>query len=69
MKILKRTNGYGMLFDTENIDFLAHSNIIPDTQKSLHMHHQMTDYDFLRQFFPERHPIFMLFGESFFYVV
>lgn len=69
MKILKRTKGVGVIFDTENIESQTKSDIKPSTNKSLHMNHQTTDHAFLGEYFPESHPIFLNFGGSFYYVV
>ena len=69
MKILKRTNGSGLLFDTENPDYCEKSDIKPDVSQALHQSHEMTDRDFLRQYYPEKHPIFILFGDSYYYDV
>jgi hypothetical protein len=69
MKILCRVNGSGFLYDTENPDYCEKSDIKPDTKRSLHLSHRMTDYTFLRQFFPEKHRIFLQFSSSYFYDV
>lgn len=69
MKILKRTNGQGIIYDTENIQESYASTLNPNTEQSLHHHHRTTDFDFLLQHFPKEHPIFILFGESYYYVV
>ena len=34
----------------------------------LHHVHAMTDYEFLRQYYPEDHQIFDDFGDSYYYV-
>ena len=68
MLILKRTRGFGVIFDTENIEFSTNSDAKPHTDMSLHLHHKITDYAFLRQFFPESHKIFKEFGASFYYI-
>lgn len=69
MLILKRTQGNGVVFDTENVLYLSNSNIVPRTDQSLHLNHHMTDLAFLRQFFPESHAIFSNFNNSFYYVI
>jgi hypothetical protein len=69
MLILKRTNGSGVVFDTNNPNYSNPSPLKPDTSKSLHLNHHMTDYTFLSQFYPKNHQIFDQFGSSFYYVV
>jgi len=69
MKILKRINGFGEVFDTENMQESTMSSEKPDLDKLLHRNHHTTDLAFLRQFFPEDHRIFIRFGESFYYLV
>jgi len=69
MKILKRIRGVGIVFDTENIESAIPSDEKPDVKKSLHLNHKTTDYEFLREFYPVFHPIFIEFGKSFYYVV
>lgn len=69
MKILKRTNGTGTLFDTENTAYSMPSTLKPGTDKALHLSHRMTDKSFLLQFFPASHPIFILFDQSHYYTV
>lgn len=69
MKILKRTNGFGEVFDTENTQQSTMSKEKPEPNKSLHLNHHTNDLAFLLQFFPESHPIFIRFGESFYYLV
>lgn len=69
MKILKRTNGFGIIFDTENIEQQEVSTLKPSPDQSLSNHHRMTDLSFLAQYFPPKHSIFIRFEESYFYVV
>ena len=69
MKILKRTKGIGEIFDTANLHFLVNSDAKPSTDKALHKNHNTTDHEFLSQFFPEGHPIFIQFSDSYFYDV
>lgn len=69
MKILKRTEGIGVVFDTSLIESQTKSDLKPSTKTALHMNHNTTDKEFLRQFFPEGHPIFQNFDGSFYYVV
>ena len=69
MLILKRTNGIGEVFDTENIESRTKSEEMPDVKKSLFLHTHTSDFNFLLRFFPRRHPIFILFEESFYFVV
>lgn len=59
----------GIIFDTDNIESSTQSALMPSTADSLHMHHHTTDHQFLTEFFPKGHPIYILFSESFFYVV
>jgi len=67
MKILKRTNGTGTIYDTENIAYSMPSDLKPGTDKSLHLSHKSTDKNFLLQFFPVNHPVFILFEQSYYY--
>ena len=69
MKILKSNTKE--VFDTDNIDFVGiYSGEKPDISKSLHLYDkELTDYDFLKLFFPEQHKIFKNFGGSFYYIV
>jgi hypothetical protein len=69
MKILKRTRGTGEVFDTENIESKTKYPHLPPTSKALHHYHKTTDNDFLKQFFPEKHQVFCLFSESYYYVI
>lgn len=70
MKILKRINGYGEIFDTELPDMEAiKSNLKPETKYALHMHHNTSDLIFLRQYFDKGHPVFIQFEQSFYYVI
>lgn len=69
MIILKRTNGLGEEYDTENMSYSAISSAKPDTRNSLHLFHQQTDLQFLKGFFPESHPIFIQFSVSFYFVI
>jgi len=69
MKIVKSNRGIKQIFDTENIlsvEYYKKSTIdlIP-----FHHTHELTDFEFLKQFFPEDHRIFSDFGTSFFYVL
>lgn len=66
MKILKNPNA--IIYDTENIDskelnpHKGYGNPIP-----LHHFHQKTDYEFLNEYFPNEHPIFINFSQSYYY--
>lgn len=66
MLILKRTAGSGVIFDTDNPEKITPTNDSPGVP--LHQCHHTTDYAFLSQYFREDHPIFILFGKSFYYV-
>lgn len=69
MKIVKSNAGINQIFDTDNtmsVEYYKKSTVdlIP-----FHHTHELTDYEFLKQFFPEDHRIFYDFGNSFFYVL
>lgn len=69
MLILKRNNGIGEIFNTENIHQSQASTERPGTDKALHHHHKMTDLAFLRQYFTAGHRIFILFEQSYYYLI
>jgi len=68
MKILKSNTKE--VFDTDNINLKEiYSAMRPDISNALHHNHELTDYDFLQQYFPENHPIFNEFSSSFYYII
>jgi hypothetical protein len=69
MKILKRTRGIGIIYDTEDTTTATPSTENPSHTQWLCNHVRMTEFNFLSQYFPKGHPIFILFGESYFYVI
>jgi hypothetical protein len=69
MKIVKSNAGLKQVFNTDDLLSVEqyYGNI--GVLMALHHTHDKTDYDFLKQFFPEDHSIFFDFGTSFFYVL
>ena len=68
MKILKSNTN--QIFDTENpsvIEFCKDKSVL----KTNPLHHQndLTDYEFLKKYFPLNHEIFSDFGSSYFYSI
>lgn len=58
------------VFDTSNLlSIKRYKGVKPDVSKALHQNHNITDYDFLKQYFPLSHKIFEDFRESFYYVI
>lgn len=69
MKIIKSNNGLTTLFDPDNITISAPydgkvTELIP-----LHHYHSMTDYEFLRQYFPDNHYIFIDFEKAYYFML
>jgi len=69
MLILKRRQGIGYLFNTDDLSVNEKTTKTAPLSDALHCHHHSTDYDFLKGFFPESHPVFENFGVSFYYVI
>jgi hypothetical protein len=69
MKILKSNTL--QVFDTDDINFIQSykGNEPSDISKSLHHNHELTDHDFLSEYFPANHQIFNDFSKSFYWVV
>jgi hypothetical protein len=69
MKIVKSIGGFKQVFDTNNVSSIEEYTRGITELEPLHHTSDMTDYEFLKQFFPEDHSIFLEFGTSFFYVL
>ena len=68
MKILKSNTKE--VFDTDNLNSIKrYEGNAPEISKALHQNHNMTDYDFLKQYFPLNHAIFEDFKESYYYLI
>ena len=68
MKILKSNTKE--VFDTENLNSIKRfEDKSPGISQALHQNHNMTDYEFLKQYFPLNHTIFEDFKESYYYVI
>ena len=68
MKILKSNTNE--VFDTNNKDLIvAYQGNKPDMSNVLHQNHELTDYEFLQQYFPLNHSIFTGFSQSFYYII
>jgi|WetSurMetagenome_2_1015567.scaffolds.fasta_scaffold2117590_1 hypothetical protein len=68
MKILKSNTKE--VFDTENPDLIEKFNgQKPGILAALHQNHELTDYEFLQQYFPLNHSIFEGFSKSFYYII
>jgi hypothetical protein len=68
MKILKSNTKE--VFDTENINSIEiYKGNSSDKSKPLHHCHELTDYEFLQQYFPLNHSIFNEFPQSFYYII
>jgi hypothetical protein len=68
MKIVKSNTGIKQVFDTDTLFVEQYKGSITEL-KPLHHTSDMTDYEYLKQFFPENHSIFSEFGDSFYYVL
>lgn len=68
MKILKSNTKE--VFCTQDPGFRErYTGPIPEVQDALHHQHRTTDFEFLRQFFPEEHRIFENFRQSYYFKV
>jgi hypothetical protein len=68
MKILKSNTKE--VFDTDNISTIEiYKGQKPETSNALHQNHELTDYEFLQQYFPLNHPIFNKFSAYFYYII
>ena len=68
MKIVKSNAGIKQVFDSDTLSVEQYKGSIAEL-KPLHHTSDMTDYEFLKQFFPENHSIFFEFGVSFYYIL
>lgn len=69
MKIVKSNVGIDQIFDTNDISYVGYYKESTIDLRPFHHTHRHTDYEFLKQFFPENHSIFSDFGNSFFYLL
>ena len=69
MKIIKSTAGISQIFDTDDILSVEYYKKNTIELIPFHHTHELTDYEFLKQFFPEEHRIFFDFGNSFYYAL
>jgi transcriptional regulator with XRE-family HTH domain len=69
MKIVKSTKGFRQVFDTGNTSSIGEYAGSTTGLDPLHHTSYMTDYEYLKQFFPENHSIFLDFDDSFYYVL
>lgn len=68
MRILKSNTKE--VFDTSDINFKeTFTGKTPENSMALHQNHDMTDLEFLQQFFPNEHSIFSGFSNSYFYIL
>jgi hypothetical protein len=68
MKILKSNTKE--VFDTENVNFKGvYDGMTSDNLRPMHHSHELTDYEFLKQYFPLDHSIFIDFSKSFYYIL
>lgn len=68
MKIIKSNNGLTTLFDPDNITISTPYHGKTTELMPLHHYHSMTDYEFLKQYFPENHHIFIDFEKAYYFV-
>lgn len=68
MKIVKSNAGIKKICDTDTLS-VEYYNGNTINLKPLHHTAKLTDYEFLKQYFPEDHYIFIDFGNSYFYVL
>lgn len=68
MKIVKSIKGFKQVFDTNNTSSIEEYAGSVAELKPLHHTSDITDNEYLKQFFPEDHSIFLEFGDSFYYV-
>ena len=69
MKIIKSNNGLTTLFDPDNITISTPYHGKTTELMPLHHYHSMTDYEFLKQYFPENHHIFIDFEKSYYFIL
>jgi len=69
MKIVKVHIGFKLVYDTDDISTIKEYTENTRDLQPLHHTHNITDYKYLIQFFPENHSIFFDFGNSFYYVL
>ena len=68
MKIVKSTKGFKQTFDTNTLSIEEYTGSTTQLEP-LHHTSDITDYEYLKKFFPEDHSIFLGFGDSFYYVL
>lgn len=70
MKIVKSNAGIKKVFDTDTLSVEYYKQSTAELTPLHHYHpHDLTDYEFLKKFFPENHSIFFEFGSSYYYVL
>lgn len=69
MKIIKSIKGFKQVFDTGDTFSIEEYTGSTTGLEPLHHTSDMTDYEYLKQFFPEGHSIFLDFGNSFYYIL
>jgi hypothetical protein len=68
MKILKSNTKE--VFDTDNVNLKeVYQGKRTDNLKPLHHSHELTDYEFLKQYFTLDHSIFIRFSDSYYYII
>jgi hypothetical protein len=67
MKIVKSIKGFKHVFDTNKVSSIEEYTESITGLEPLHHTSDMTDYEYLKQFFPEDHSIFLDFGDSFYW--
>lgn len=69
MKIVKSIKGFKQIFETNDASYIEEYTGSIVELEPLHHTSDMTDYEYLKQFFPEGHSIFFGFSDSFYYVL
>lgn len=69
MRIVKSVKGFRQVFDTGDTSSIEEYTGSIVELEPLHQTSDMTDYEYLKQFFPEGHSIFLGFSDSFYYVL
>ncbi len=68
MKILNSSSN--QVFDTDNPNFQEYfTGTKPSVLDSLHQHHRISDYEFLRKYFSKNHSVFYEFSNTIYYVL
>lgn len=68
MKIIKSNQGVSQLFDSEDITISRPYLEKTRELQPLHLSLNMTDFEFLQQWFPKNHMIFLDFSNSYYYL-